>query len=114
MEKIGYPHPEDFIPWNEVEEGSEYQFEDKYWLQAKRVRVLKKEIKQNGEYIRYQLEILEPYYHCNKGDVGWFAKRIVDPGRYLGAGMKFRKIGSGFCYMTPGDQGIVWEARQSV
>jgi hypothetical protein len=99
--------PQDYIPWKNIEVGKEYQFEDKYWIQALRVLVLEKEIQQDGEYYRYKIRVIEPLYECEAGYEDWFGKRVVDPGRYLGSGMKFREIGAGFDYITPGTRSLL-------
>jgi hypothetical protein len=91
------------LDWESIEVGKQYQLEEGPYFQAE-VEVIGKKISTShvGFYVEYRVKVTRPVYMCKEGMIANFGK-CVDPSvSYLTNNIKFKEIGSGFDYLTPG------------
>jgi hypothetical protein len=89
------------LDWKSIEIGKKYNYEEGYHLQAE-VEVLDKNHGDN-DYIEYKLKIIKSVWGCDEGIVITVGKSVDPKFEYLSSNMKFKKLGSDYDYVTPGN-----------
>ena len=101
------------LNWTDLEIGKEYQYEEGWYLQLPRVKVLNVLIEERYDksnewentYVTVTMEVLEKGYcegeQINIGDILTYSRVDKGKGSYLGNKMLFKPIGNLFDYQTP-------------